>query len=85
MAWLGIIIILYLHGYARSRNLSCLDPVYSYLLIPEERRKTFDLSIESNPGPLASQATALTTGPSGKAPALMALNENTFLKNTDYE
>ena len=31
-------------GYARSYNLSCLDPFNSYLLIPEERRKTFGLS-----------------------------------------
>ena len=34
----------YLHGYARSRNLSGLDSFYSYLLIREERRETFGLS-----------------------------------------
>ena len=28
----------FLHGYARSCNLSCLDPFYSYHLIPEERK-----------------------------------------------
>ena len=46
MAWLGIIIIIifYLHGYARSLNLSFLDPFYSDLLVPEERRKKFGLS-----------------------------------------
>ena len=33
----------YLHGYTRSGNLSCPDPFCSYLLIPEERRKTFGL------------------------------------------
>ena len=33
----------YLHGYARTRNLRWLDPFYSFLLIPEERRKTFGL------------------------------------------
>ena len=40
VAWLGII-ILYLHGYTRACNLSCLDPFHSYLLKPKERRKTF--------------------------------------------
>ena len=40
MAWLGIIIDCFLHRFASSRNLSCLDPFYSYLLIPEERRNT---------------------------------------------
>ena len=34
----------YLHCYAKAHNLSCLDPFYSYLLIPEERGKTFSLS-----------------------------------------
>ena len=43
MAWLGIIFF-FLHGYARACNSSCLDPFNSYLLIPEERRKTFGLS-----------------------------------------
>ena len=58
MAWLRIF---FLHGYARSCNLSCLDPFISYLLCP--RRKTIGLELELNPGPLASQATALTTRP----------------------
>ena len=61
MGWLGIIIF-YLHGYARSCNLSCLDPFYSYLLIPEEKKNIWS-ELKSNPGPLASQATALTTRP----------------------
>ena len=39
-----------------------LDPFYSYLLTPEER-KTIWSELESNPGPFASQATALTTRP----------------------
>ena len=39
VAWLGIILLLfYLHGLARSHNLSRLDPFYSYLLIPKERK-----------------------------------------------
>ena len=63
MGWLGIIIFL-LDGYARAYNLSCLDPFYSYLLIPEEKNNIWS-ELESNPGPLASctQATALTTRP----------------------
>ena len=52
----------YLHGYARSRNLSCLDQFNTYLLIPEERKNIWS-ELEPNPGPLASQATALTTRP----------------------
>ena len=48
----------YLHGYGRSCNLSCLDPFYSYHLIPEGS-KNISSELESNPGPLASQATAL--------------------------
>ena len=52
----------YLHGYARSRNLSCLDPFSSNLLIPKEKKNIWS-ELESNPGPLASQATALTTRP----------------------
>ena len=39
-----------------------MDPFFSSLLIPEER-KTIWSELESNPGPLASQATALTTRP----------------------
>ena len=34
---------------------------FSYLLYP--RRKPFGLELESNPGPLASKATVLTTRP----------------------
>ena len=41
MAWLGFF---YLQWFARSCNLSCLDPFHSYLLISEERGKTFVLS-----------------------------------------
>ena len=41
---------------------SCLDPFYPYLLIPEVRKKHWS-ELESNPGSLASQATALTTRP----------------------
>ena len=41
----------HLDGYARAHIL-CLDPFYSYLLIPEEK-KTFWSELESNPGPLA--------------------------------
>ena len=62
MAWLGI--IFHLDGYARARNSWCLDPFYSYLLIPEEKKNIW-FELESNPGPLSSQsqATALTTRP----------------------
>ena len=62
MAWLGI--IFHLDGYVRAQNSSCLDPFYSYLLIPEEKMNVWS-ELELNPGPLASrsQATALTTGP----------------------
>ena len=49
----------YLHGYARSRYLSCLDPFYSYLLIPEER-KTIWSELELNPGPLARSGVIFT-------------------------
>ena len=49
-------------GYARSCNLSCLDPFHSYLLIPEEKKNILS-ELELNPGPLASQATSLTTRP----------------------
>ena len=35
--------------------------IFSYLLIPEERRKNIWSEGASNPSPLASQATALTT------------------------
>ena len=41
---------------------SCLDPFYSYLLIPEEKKNIWS-ELELNPGPLASQATTLTTRP----------------------
>ena len=60
MAWLGI--IFHLNGYARASNSSCLDPFYSYLLMPKEKKNIWT-ELESNPGPLASrsQATALTT------------------------
>ena len=62
MAWLEI--IFHLDGYARARYLLCLDPFYSYLFIPEEKKNIWP-ELESNPGHLAShsQATALTTRP----------------------
>ena len=53
MAWQGI--IFYLHGQARARKLSCLEPFYSYHIKPEEIRKEFGMSWN-----LASQATTLT-------------------------
>ena len=56
------IIIFYLHGYARSRNLSCLDPFLFLPPIPEGRKNIWS-ELESNPGPHASQATTLTTRP----------------------
>ena len=55
-------VFFYLHGYARSRNLLCLDPFYSYLLIPE-KRKTIWSELELNPGPFASPEAAQTTRP----------------------
>ena len=52
---------LHLDGCARARIL-CLDPLYSCLLIPEEKKNIWS-ELALNPGPLASrtQATALTT------------------------
>ena len=60
MAWLEI--IFHLNGYARAPNSLSLDPFYSHLLIPKEKKNIWS-ELESNPGPLAScsQATALTT------------------------
>ena len=37
--------------------------IFSYLFLPEERRKTIWSELELNPGPLASRATARTTRP----------------------
>ena len=51
----------YIHGYARSHNFSSLDPFFQPLMPLE--RKTLRSELESNPGPLASQATTLTTRP----------------------
>ena len=53
----------HLAGYARAHIL-CLNPFYSYLLIPEEKKNIWN-ELELNPGPHASrpQATALTTRP----------------------
>ena len=61
-SWHGQESFFCLHGYARSHNLSCLDPFYSYLLIPKENKIIWS-ELESNPGPLVEQATALTTRP----------------------
>ena len=65
MAWLRIIYIYFLHGSARSCNLSCLDPFFSYLLIPEERKNHLVWAgIEPRSSCVIwSQATALTTRP----------------------
>ena len=54
--------LFYLHGYARSCHLWSLDPFFptSYAL---GEKKTIWSELESNPGPLAPQATALTTRP----------------------
>ena len=46
-----------LHGPARSHNLSCMEQFN----FPTSYEKPFGLELESNPSPLASQATALTT------------------------
>ena len=60
-----------LDGMARNdfpsrwiRNWWCLDPFYSYHLIPEEKKNIWP-ELESNPGPLTShsQATTLITRP----------------------
>ena len=61
MAWLGTI-FLYLHGYARSCNLLLLDP-FNLPSSYARGEKPFGLELESNPGPLASQATTLSTRP----------------------
>ena len=55
----------FLHGYARSCNLSCLGPFFSHLLIPEERKNHL-VWAEIQPRStcvICSQATALTTRP----------------------
>ena len=64
MAWLRIIIF-FLHGCARSCNLSCLDPFLSYLLIPEERKNHLVWAgIEPRSSCVfCSLASALTTRP----------------------
>ena len=54
MAWLGIIIIIYLHGYVVSGS------IFSASLYPRIEENNWS-ELESHPGPLASQATALTT------------------------
>ena len=61
MAWFGII-FLYLHGYTRSHNSSCLDP-FNLPTSYARGEEPFGLELESYPGPLASQAAALTTRP----------------------
>ena len=53
----GVSRIFFLHGYATSYNFSCPDPFISYA----QGGKPFGLELESKPGPLASQTTALTT------------------------
>ena len=51
----------FIHGYARSCNYHAW--VHLFLTSSARREKPFGLELESNPGPLASQATALTTRP----------------------
>ena len=53
----------FLHGYARSRNLSHLDP-FIFPTSYARGEKRLGIELESNPDPLALQATALTTRPS---------------------
>ena len=72
--YLALILALLLDGMARNdffhldrcarAHILCLDPFYSYLLIPEEKKNIWS-ELELNPGPLAShtQVTALTTRP----------------------
>ena len=72
MAWLGI--IFHLDGYVRAGNSSCLDPFYSYLLIPEEKKIIWS-ELESSPLTSSSQASALTT-----RPWLLGLKKATVLK-----
>ena len=67
----------YLHGYAGSCNLSCLDPFFSCLLTSEEKKNIW-FELELNPGPLASQATALTTSPW----LLASLSQSSAIINT---
>ena len=62
MAWLGIIIILNLHGYARACMPFVMSGSISFLP-PYTRGEKKNIWLESNPGPPASQATALTTRP----------------------
>ena len=62
MAQLGIFLSFYLHGYAKSHNLSSLDP-FIFPALLTEKRKTIWSELESNPVPHASQATDLTTRP----------------------
>ena len=72
MAWLGIIIFFIYMDTQDHAILLCLDPFYYYLLIPEERKNIWS-ELELNPGPLATQASALTTRPwlLGQESALM--------------
>ena len=52
----------FLHGYARSCNYHVWINFFPTSLYPR-REKTIWSELETNPGPLASQATALTTRP----------------------
>ena len=61
MAWLGIIILIYMdtHNNAIYRVWIHFIPTSLYL----RRSENIWSELELNPGPLASQATALTTRP----------------------
>ena len=61
MAQLGIFFFSYMNTQDHA-ILSCLDPFFPTSLYPS--RKAIWSELESNPGPLDSQAAALTTGPS---------------------
>ena len=52
----------YLHLYARITQFIVSGSIFSYRLISEEEKNIWS-ELELNPGPLASQVTALTTRP----------------------
>ena len=62
MAWLIIIIFIFYMDTQYHAIYHVQIHFFSYLLIPEERNTIWS-ELELNPGPLAPQATALTTRP----------------------
>ena len=62
MARLGIILFIDMDMQDHA-NYHVWIHLFFLPAMPEERRKTIGSVLELNPGPLASQATALTTGP----------------------